>query len=73
MLGLTYCPIRKQVTFVDILMLPYMLGLTYCPIRKQVTFVDMQSARITTAFDLPAYSTNGENLVVTNLHSTNFP
>jgi hypothetical protein len=34
----------------------------------------VQSARVmcTVAFDLPAYSTNSENLVVTNLHSTNF-
>jgi hypothetical protein len=26
----------------------------------------------TAAFDLPAYSTNGKDLIVTNLHSTNF-
>jgi hypothetical protein len=32
----------------------------------------VQSALVTTAFDIPAYSTNGENLVATNLHSTNF-
>jgi hypothetical protein len=30
----------------------------------------IQSALITTAFDIPAYSTNGKNLVVTNLHQT---
>jgi hypothetical protein len=33
---------------------------------------NIQSARVTAVFDLLAYSTNGENLVVTNLHSTNF-
>jgi hypothetical protein len=37
-----------------------------------IIFFEIQSALVTTAFDIPAYSTNGENLVVTNLHSTNF-
>jgi type III secretory pathway lipoprotein EscJ len=32
----------------------------------------VQSARVTVAFDLSANSTSGENLVVTNLHSSNF-
>jgi hypothetical protein len=34
--------------------------------------LQLQSARITAAFDLPAYTTKGENLVVTNLDGTNF-
>jgi hypothetical protein len=32
----------------------------------------IQSAHVTAAFDILANSTNGENLVVTNLHSSNF-
>jgi hypothetical protein len=34
--------------------------------------LNVQSALVTAAFDIPANSTNGKNLVVTNLHSSNF-
>jgi hypothetical protein len=36
------------------------------------TYLLEQSAHVTAAFDIPANSTNGENLVVTNLNSSNF-
>jgi hypothetical protein len=51
----------------------YYSDMTMRMVRKWfIFFFLIQSVRVTAAFDIPANSTNGKNLVVTNLHSSNF-
>jgi hypothetical protein len=48
------------------------LALLYIMHNEETGFCYIQSAHVTAALDLLAYSTNGEIVFVTNLHSTNF-